>query len=478
MLFNSIEFLFFLPIVFLFYWLVKKRLWQNSLIVIFSYIFYGWWDWRFLLLIAFTSICSYLSGLLIEKYRGRKNVEKTICISNIVINLLILGVFKYLNFFVDNIKVLFDLAGYELDWVTIRIILPVGISFYTFQALSYTIDVYRGKIRVTNDLIEFCAYISFFPQLVAGPIERATNLLPQFQKHRQFDYAKAVDGMRQMLWGFLKKLVVADNCAAIVNDYWGDPSLSGLMMLILGILFTFQIYFDFSGYSDIAIGCARLFGINLTRNFNYPYFSRNIPEFWRRWHISLMTWFRDYIYFPLGGSRCSIYKTMRNTLVVFLLSGLWHGANWTFVVWGLYHGFLIIIYTLLGFKKLPTAIVAEGRLIPSFKEVVQMCSTFVLAVWGWIIFRAENLHQISDIVHTFVDNPFIGDGFIDGKKCVVLGFALLFIEWLQKDKEHALQIESLKLFRNRATRWTLYYLIAMIILISQGSSQTFIYFQF
>ena len=478
MLFNSMEFMFFLPIVFIFYWLIRKRSWQNTLIVIFSYIFYGWWNWRFLLLIAFTSICSYFSGLLIEKFRGYKSIEKTICISNIVINLSILGVFKYLNFFVDNIKVLFDVAGYELDWVTIKIILPVGISFYTFQALSYTIDVYRGKIRATSDVIVFCAYISFFPQLVAGPIERATNLLPQFQKYRQFDYTKSVDGMRQMLWGFLKKLVVADNCAAIVNDYWGDPSLSGLMVLLLGILFTFQIYFDFSGYSDIAIGCARLFGIKLTKNFSYPYFSRNISEFWRRWHISLMTWFRDYIYVPLGGSHCSTYKTMRNTLIVFFLSGLWHGANWTFVVWGLYHGSLIIIFTLLGFKKLPTTTVAEGRLIPSFKEAIQMCLTFVLVIWGWIIFRAENLHQISEIIHTFIDNSFLGDGFIDGKKCVVMGFALLFIEWLQKDKEHAMQIESLRLFRSRSTRWALYYLIAMIILISQGSSQTFIYFQF
>lgn len=478
MLFNSIEFLFFLPLVFLTYWLVGKRQWQNLLLVVFSYIFYGWWDWRFLLLIALTSICSYLSGLGIERFEGKKGIQKTICVSNIVLNLLILVVFKYLNFFVDNLKVLFNLVGYDLDWITIHVILPVGISFYTFQALSYTIDVYRNKIGATRDVVEFFAYISFFPQLVAGPIERATNLLPQFQKCRCFNYGDAVDGMRQMLWGFLKKLVVADNCASIVNEYWGDPSLPGLMLVILGVLFTFQIYFDFSGYSDIAIGCARLFGVNLMRNFNYPYFSRNISEFWRRWHISLMTWFRDYIYFPLGGSRCSIQKIIRNTLIVFLISGLWHGANWTFIVWGLYHGILIVIYTLLGIKKLPTEIVSEGKYLPTIKETIQMLLTFILVIWGWVIFRAENIYQIGEIVQAFVTNPFIGDGFIDGKKCLVSGFVLLFVEWFQKDKQHALQIESLKLFSSRFTRWALYYIIAMIILISQGSSQTFIYFQF
>jgi D-alanyl-lipoteichoic acid acyltransferase DltB (MBOAT superfamily) len=301
MLFNSFEFLLFLPIVFLLYWFVfRRRRWQNLLIVVASYVFYGWWDWRFLLLIALTSLCSYVSGLLLEHYEGQRRRQQAVSAANIVLNLGILGVFKYYNFFVENLDALFGMMGYHLDWVTMKVILPVGISFYTFQALSYTIDVYQKKLPATHDIVEFFAYISFFPQLVAGPIERATNLLPQFQQRRQFDYAKAVDGMRQMLWGFLKKLVIADNCAAIVNDYWDHfHDLQGLSLFHLGVLFTFQIYCDFSGYSDIAIGCARLFGFNLMRNFNFPYFSRSIPEFWRRWHISLMTWFRDYIYFPL-----------------------------------------------------------------------------------------------------------------------------------------------------------------------------------
>lgn len=306
MLFNSFEFLIFLPIVFLLYWFIfRERRWQNLLVVVASYVFYGWWDWRFLLLIALTSLCSYGSGLMLEHYEGQRRRQQMVNAINIVLNLSILGVFKYYNFFIENLNTVFSAWGWHLDWVTLNIILPVGISFYTFQALSYTIDVYQKKLPATHDIIEFFAYISFFPQLVAGPIERATNLLPQFQQQRHFDYGKAVDGMRQILWGFVKKIVIADNCAAIVNEFWDQyPEWSSLALFMLGVLFTLQIYCDFSGYSDIAIGCARLFGFNLMRNFNFPYFSRSIPEFWRRWHISLSTWFRDYIYFPLGGSRC------------------------------------------------------------------------------------------------------------------------------------------------------------------------------
>ena len=352
MLFNSIEFLIFLPLVFLLYWFVfsRNRCWQNLLIVIVSYVFYGWWDWRFLFLIAFTSFCSYTSGLLLERFEGNRKWQKGISAGNIIINLTILGIFKYYNFFVENLDVIFSsLFNSHLDWVTIDIILPVGISFYTFQALSYTIDVYQKKLPATHDSVEFFAYISFFPQLVAGPIERATNLLPQFQKERHFDYVKAVDGCRQMLWGFFKKIVIADNCGYWVDYYWDQyQSLPSFSLFLLGVLFSFQIYCDFSGYSDIAIGCARLFGINLMRNFNFPYFSRSIPEFWRRWHISLTTWFRDYIYFPLGGSRCEKWKSIRNVYIVWGISGLWHGAEWTFVCWGLFHASLLAAYNILG----------------------------------------------------------------------------------------------------------------------------------
>ena len=480
MLFNSIEFLIFLPIVFLLYWFVfRPRRWQNLLIVMASYVFYGWWDWRFLLLIALTSVCSYGSGLLIEHYQGRRRLQRLVSASNIVLNLGILGVFKYYNFFVENLDALFAGFGYHLDWVTMQIILPVGISFYTFQALSYTIDVYRGSVRATHDPVEFFAYISFFPQLVAGPIERATNLLPQFQRERQFDYAKAVDGCRQMLWGFLKKLVVADNCATAVNIYWDNyTELNGLSLFVLGMLFTFQIYCDFSGYSDIAIGTARLFGIDLMRNFNVPYFSRSIPEFWRRWHISLMTWFRDYVYFPLGGSRCEKWKVIRNVFIVWGISGLWHGANWTFVCWGLFHATLLAIYDMLGINTKYEHVVAYGRYLPSIRECLQMALTFVLAVIGWIIFRAETMTQAWDYLTRMFTTMFDGGPAINARTALLYGILLMVAEWFQRDRQHALQLPNAAPFNRRWARWTLYVVLTIITLCLTGYSQTFIYFQF
>lgn len=472
----------FLPIVFLLYWFVfKPRKLQNLFLVVASYVFYGWWDWRFLILIALTSACSYASGLLLEHYEGRRKAQKIVSASNIVLNLLILGVFKYYNFFVESLETLFaSLFNYHLDWVTINVILPVGISFYTFQALSYTIDVYQKKLPATHDIVEFFAYISFFPQLVAGPIERATNLLPQFQRDRQFDYVKAVDGCRQMLWGFLKKLVVADNCASVVNTYWDQyQSLPGLTLFLLGVLFTFQIYCDFSGYSDIAIGCARLFGFNLMRNFNYPYFSRSIPEFWRRWHISLTTWFRDYIYFPLGGSRCDKWKIIRNVYIVWGISGLWHGANWTFVCWGLFHATLLAIYNVLGVNTKYKDVVAYGRYLPNIKEACQMGFTFFLAVIGWIIFRSENITQAFEYLSAMCSNKIFDASLIYGRVYLCYGIVLLIIEWLQRDKQHVLQFGKAKVFQYRWVRWILYYfLIILIYYISSDENQTFIYFQF
>jgi len=478
MLFNSFEFMLFLPIVFLLYWFVfRERKWQNLLVVVASYIFYGWWDWRFLLLIAFTSFCSFCSGLLLERYEGQRRLQQVVSATNITINLAILGVFKYYNFFVENLDALFGMMGYHLDWVTMNIILPVGISFYTFQALSYTIDVYQKKLPATHDIIEFFAYISFFPQLVAGPIERATNLLPQFQNNRQFDYAKAVDGCRQMLWGFFKKLVIADNCAMIVNEHWNHyQELPGLALIALGILFTFQIYCDFSGYSDIAIGCARLLGFNLIQNFNYPYFSKSIPEFWRRWHISLMTWFRDYIYFPLGGSKCGRWKTIRNTLIVFFISGLWHGANWTFVCWGIYHACLISLYIIFRIKTKKNENSVKDSILPNFKEVCQISLTFILVVIGWIIFRAESIHQAMDYIYCMITNPFIGDRYF--LLYILYGVLLLLAEWLQRDKLHALQFSDKWPFNSIWVRYAIYYLILIFISQNLTHQQTFIYFQF
>lgn len=480
MLFNSFEFLIFLPAVFLLYWFVFKPLkWQNLFVVAASYLFYGWWDWRFLILIAITTFCSYASGLLIQKYAGRRTRRRIVCATNILLNLIILGIFKYLNFFGENFALLLDALGFKCDWVTLDILLPVGISFYTFQALSYTIDVYRGNIQPTRNIVAFFAFISFFPQLVAGPIERATNLLPQFLVPRRFDYAKAVDGMRQILWGLFKKMVVADNCAVAVNMIFGQyQSFDGLTLFIGALLFTFQIYGDFSGYSDIAIGTARLFGINLMRNFNYPYFSRDIAEFWRRWHISLTTWFRDYLYFPLGGSRRGKWKSIRNTFIIFLVSGMWHGANWTFICWGAYNAALFLPLLISGHNRRYTGVVAQGRLLPSLKELLQMAVTFLLVVIGWIIFRAENINDAFNYITLMVTDftPCVPQ---HGKSALFYAALLLVVEWLHRDKQFGLQIsDGGGLLARRTVRWAIYVVLALFTLLWAGTQEEFIYFQF
>ena len=488
MLFNSFEFLLFLPIVFLLYWFVFKRSlkWQNAFVVVASYVFYGWWDWRFLLLIAFTSLCSWASGLLIEKYADvpkSRNIfrdSRFYLWANILLNLGILGFFKYFNFFVQSFVDAFAAFGITLHATTLHIILPVGISFYTFQALSYSIDVYRKQLPPTRDAVAFLAYVSFFPQLVAGPIERATNLLPQFQRPRTFDYAQAVDGCRQMLWGFFKKIVIADNCAVYVNQVFDTyQDQSGSTLLLAAIFFTFQIYGDFSGYSDIAIGCAKLFGIQLMRNFNVPYFSRDIAEFWRRWHISLTTWFRDYIYIPLGGSRTTKAKIIRNTFIIFLVSGLWHGANWTFVVWGAYHAVLFMPLILIGKNRRFTDTVAANRILPTWREAGQMLLTFVLVVIGWIIFRAESITQAWEYLggmwqwgtlkasyRFFTQSDVATTGWL-----IVL---MLVVEWVQRNKLHAMQLPV----TYRIINWLLYIALITIILFYGGQAETFIYFQF
>lgn len=483
MIFNSFEFIVFLPIVFAIYWILRnKTKGQNAFVVAASYFFYGWWDWRFLFLIAFTSACSYASGLLIEKCRSNPKLDdkhqtkraKAVTAANIVINLLILCIFKYHNFFVESFITLFP--SLHADRLLINIILPVGISFYTFQALSYSIDVYRKKIEPTHDVVAFFAFVSFFPQLVAGPIERASNLLPKFERERTFDYSTAVDGCRQMLWGFFKKMVVADRCGAFVDQVWNDiPSQSGSTIFLTAIYFTFQIYGDFSGYSDIAIGTAKLFGIRLRRNFNVPYFSRDIAEFWRRWHISLTTWFRDYLYIPLGGSRVSKVKVVRNTFIIFLVSGFWHGANWTFIFWGAYHALLFLPLILLGKNRRHTDIVAKDKLLPSFKESIQMLFTFFLAVGGWIIFRSNSMPQAMEVFEGIFSKSFISSmPFIPG---VTLLFVLIMIiiEWFNRTKDHGLNIDMIK---QRWLRHIIYYALFFCIIFYSHQSETFIYFQF
>ena len=483
MLFNSVQFAVFLPIVFVLYWFVFGRMmcgwrWrlraQNTFVVVASYVFYGWWDWRFLLLIAFTSFCSWGSGLLIGSAGSRRGARRWMWL-NVVLNLGILAVFKYYDFFVAEFARLFRFSS---DGLLLRVILPVGISFYTFQALSYSIDVYRGKMEPTRDVVAFFAFISFFPQLVAGPIERATNLLPQFLKEREFDYGTGVDGMRQILWGLFKKVVVADNCAVYVNQVFSSyGTQSGSTLLLGAVFFAFQIYGDFSGYSDIAIGTAKLFGIRLMRNFNVPYFSRDIAEFWRRWHISLTTWFRDYVYIPLGGSRVSKARVVRNTFVIFLVSGFWHGANWTFIAWGAYHALLFLPLILLGRNRKYTNQVAEGRVLPTLKETGQMVLTFVLVVIGWVIFRAESIGQAWQYVCGMVDGslfslPFM---YVGTKKALLMVVVMLLMEWITRKKEHALQ------YSNRLPSWVPWigsFAVVLLILEFGGHSQSFIYFQF
>lgn len=468
MLFTSIEFFVFLPVVFALYWLLRHQVrWQNLLVVVASYVFYGWWDWRFLLLIAFTTVCSYFSGLLI----GRGRWRKTALWGNIILNLAILGLFKYYDFFATELATMLGCSG---DSVMLHLILPVGISFYTFQALSYSIDVYRRKMEATRDVVAFFAYVSFFPQLVAGPIERATNLLPQFQRQRQFDYGMAVDGVRQMLWGFFKKVVVADNCAVYVDDIWSNiAGESSLNLAMAAALFSIQIYCDFSGYSDIAIGCAKLFGIKLMHNFKVPYFSRDIAEFWRRWHISLTTWFRDYVYIPLGGSRVGKWKVVRNTFIIFLVSGLWHGANWTFILWGAFHALLFLPLILLGKNRKHTDVVADGRWLPTIKELGQMLLTFLLAALGWVLFRSQSIGEAVDV---FIG--MFGGGLTDisiPKRTLVFVLILMVVEWLQRNREHGLSMEGV---RSGMVRYACYLAVLTLIFVYGVFNETFIYFQF
>lgn len=472
MVFNSIEFLFFLPITFLIYWFVvnKNINAQNFFVVLASYVFYGWWDVRFLALITFTSFCSYGSGLLIEKYRGTHK-SKWVHIGNIVVNLGILGLFKYYNFFVTSFADLF--LGGKTDGLLLSVILPIGISFYTFQAIGYTIDVYRNQVKPTHNIVQFFAFISFFPQLVAGPIERATHLLPQFGKQRTFNYEQAADGMRQILWGLFKKVIIADRCAVVVNEVFDSYSTQpGSMLLVAAILFAFQIYGDFSGYSDMAIGTAKLFGITLRKNFDVPFFSRNIAELWRRWHISLMTWFVDYVYIPLGGSRCSKMRHICNIFVVFLLSGLWHGANWTFVVWGAYNAFWCSLST-----RKYTGIVADGKLLPNFRELGAMLITFLLFTVGFIAFRAESVGQAFDYVGHMAHWETLKAGYYIFRQNGISIFIimLLLIEWFQRKAEHGLQF-------HRPLKWPIRYGIYLafvaILIFYWGENQQFIYFQF
>lgn len=478
MLFNSIDFVVFLPIVFILYWLIPKEKikLQNLLIVGASYFFYGWWDWRYLGLILLSTIVDYAVGLKLSNTDARGSRKALLWIS-LLVNLGLLGFFKYYDFFLENFKASFSFFGTELNASSLNLILPVGISFYTFQTLSYTIDVYKRKLNPTHDFIAFSAFVSFFPQLVAGPIERATQLLPQFYKIRSFDYSKAVDGLRQILWGLFKKIVIADNCAEYANLIFNNSDhFSGSTLVLGALFFSFQIYGDFSGYSDIAIGTARLFGFNLSRNFAFPYFSRDIAEFWRRWHISLSTWFRDYLYIPLGGSRGSTALKVRNTFVIFLVSGFWHGANWTFIIWGALNALYFLPLLLSQNNRKHLDIVGSNGNPIKLKELLKILLTFGLTVLAWVFFRAENLeHALHYFAEIFSTSLFSLPEILP-KATLILLLLFLVIEWLGREDQFALQQIGLKW--RRPLRYLMYLSQIAALFWFGGKEQQFIYFQF
>jgi alginate O-acetyltransferase complex protein AlgI len=478
MLFNSIDFAIFLPVVFTLYWFVTNNnlKLQNLLIVVASYLFYGWWDWRFLFLILFSSLIDFFVGLGLQNQEKPEKRKLLLWIS-IIVNLGLLGFFKYFNFFLDNFIDAFSFFGTEIKANSLNIILPVGISFYTFQTMSYSIDVYRRKLVPTKDFIAFSAFVSFFPQLVAGPIERATNLLPQFYKSRTFDYSKAVDGMRQILWGLFKKIVIADKCGEYANLIFNNSSeYSGSTLVLGAMFFAFQIYGDFSGYSDIAIGTSRLFGFDLMRNFNFPYFSRDIAEFWRRWHISLSTWFRDYLYIPLGGSLGGTWIKVRNTFFIFIVSGFWHGANWTFVIWGALNALYFLPLLLTNRNRNNVEIIAQGQFFPSFKELLKILLTFCLISFAWIFFRAENISHAVSYISTILSYSIFTTPEILPKWTILLIILFIVVEWQGREGQYGIANIGIKL--NRPLRYGFYYALIIAIFWFGDKEQQFIYFQF
>jgi len=485
MLFNSLAFLLFLPLVFALYWLAgaRNRVAQNALLLAASYVFYGWWDWRLLGLIIGSTLASYFAALGIERTHSRA-ARRAMGWGCVALNLGVLATFKYAGFFTSSLEEVLRAAGFDVSWPVINLVLPVGISFYTFQNLSYVLDVWQGRMRATKDALAFALFVAFFPQLVAGPIERGARFLPQFLRERVFDPALATDGCRQMLWGFFKKVAVADVCAPVVAKIFDNWQTASPGELALGVvLFSFQIYGDFSGYSDIALGCARLFGFDLTRNFATPYFSRDIAEFWRRWHISLTTWFRDYVYIPLGGSRCGKWRALANTVLVFLVSGLWHGANWTFVVWGALHGLLFAPLLLLNRnRKHVDDVVASGRHLPRIGELFSMVLTFALVGVGWIFFYSKTVGGAWGYLVRMImwwEHPAPMDS-MHGSRMLPLQLGWLWIcvmlvmEWVMRSEPHGLRVGRWPGW----ARWVAYGVLGMACLGMFKQASAFIYFQF
>jgi D-alanyl-lipoteichoic acid acyltransferase DltB (MBOAT superfamily) len=458
---------------------------QNILLLVSSYFFYACWDWRFLFLLIFSTVLDYYTGLRMSDAQNQKSKKFWFWLS-ISVNLGFLGVFKYYNFFITSFTDAISNFGFQINPWTLKVILPVGISFYTFHGLSYVIDIYKERIKAEKDIVDYSVFVSFFPLLVAGPIERATHLLPQIQKKRKFDYARAVDGLRQILWGLFKKVVIADQCAEYANLIFNNSNEYSASTLVLGaVLFSFQIYGDFSGYSDIALGTARLFGIDLLRNFAFPYFSRDIAEFWRRWHISLSTWFRDYLYIPLGGSKGGTWVKVRNTFVIFLISGFWHGANWTFIMWGFLNALYIMPSIIFNTNRINLDIVAQGKTFPSIKELLSIILTFSLTVFAWIFFRSNSLFEAINYINRICLGIMYKSSYIETIHLIfdesgfgVLLFIVFFliIEWIGREQQFAIAKIGLKW--PKVIRLSFYFIIVLCILFFAGSEEQFIYFQF
>ncbi|MBS1778719.1 MAG: MBOAT family protein [Bacteroidetes bacterium] len=470
MFFNSFEFAVFLPIVFALYWLNTKVKYQNILIFIASYIFYGWWDWRFVGLLMLSTLIDYGSGFLVA---GDGKYRKTFLWVSLANNLLVLGIFKYYNFFSAELSHLLNAIGFHIHPYILNIVLPVGISFYTFHGMSYVIDIYRKNINPEKSFIDYAMFVSFFPLLVAGPIERAAHLLPQIKQQRKFNYKQGVEGLRLILYGLIKKVVIADTLSPIVDDIFGNyNNYSGSTLILGAVYFAFQIYGDFSGYSDIAIGTAKLFGFELLSNFKFPYFSRDIAEFWRRWHISLSSWFRDYVYIPLGGSRRGKAIAVRNTMIIFLISGFWHGAKWNFIVWGGIHalGFLPIL--LLGHnRKNVNTVVAENKGIPGAKDIMQMVFTFLFVTLAWIFFRATDITTAIGYISAMKTHLFTMPLMKSFLFVYILPF--LIVDWNFRRDERVLPMPS-----NKLLRYSIYIVSIFLILDHCNSNASFIYFQF
>ncbi len=474
MLFNSFEFFLFLPVVFLLYWFVvnKSLKWQNALVLAASYFFYGWWSWAFMALLMASTLLDYLYGFGVAA-TDRKKAKLFLWLS-IVNNLGILGVFKYYNFFALEFQHGLELLGLHTNPYLLKVALPIGISFYTFHGMSYVFDIYRGQQKPVRNFVDYAVFVSFFPLLVAGPIERANHLLPQVQKARTFRYQQALEGCRLILWGLFKKVVIADSIAQVIDPIFTNyTDHSGLTLLLAAIGFSIQIYGDFSGYSDIALGTAKLFGFELLSNFRFPYFSRDVAEFWRRWHISLSSWFKDYLYIPLGGSRVGKYKAVRNTFIIFLVSGFWHGASWNFIVWGFIHacGFLPLLLLKRNRKHL-SEVVAQDQLLPNLKELFQMLGTFAFVTFAWIFFRANTLTDATQYLHQLLTN-LTQIKAIEGKSILFWGALLLSLDWYLRHNERKLRVPT-----NRILRTGIYFVLALVVLLKLGSHQSFIYFQF